>query len=666
MTTSLFLTLRQNRFAIMLITAVFIIAGSTAYFTFGSPLMESRQGRLFLSRILVVCIALYGVLLLVILRDYFLRIVKEFFRATAHPINLAVFRIVVFCILLFWASRGFSRIVWYSQVPPEFRIAPVGLKWILDVLPINETWATIACALLLVFSFTAMIGFFTRTSAWITVITGVYALGIPELFGKVDHYHHLVWFPAILAASRCGDVFSVDAIFGAWRRADHGITDPPEASNAYALPLRFVWLLMGIMYFFPGFAKLWICGFDWALSENIKFMMYDKWDYPDGWMPFFRIDQYPVLYKLGGLATIVFEVSFLFLIFFPRLRFLAVAGGFAFHTMTELFLRISFRELLRCYVVFFDWNMIFRRLGGWIYREQMSVIYDGNCSRCRRTIAFLRVFDIFGRLTYVNAHDRQSISDLGLLWLDSSVMMTDICVAGAHRNSWTGFFAYRILAARIPILWPILPLLYVWPIPAIGTRLYRHVADSRTCSIVPYAKTKAFNPNNAGVRPIVTVGVILLGANIVCALGGVTKSWPFAVYPTFATMVGEKTLEKKTTRTTIAMTVLTSAAENRSLDALARKPPFPRHYTRMIERILKTQDDTERHALLKALWQLWVQNDLTLRQVSSVGFYKVSLWTIPERYKENPIQQELLLELYLNETSKLKPSQDGQKNRSEH
>jgi hypothetical protein len=85
----------------------------------------------------------------------------------------------------------------------------------------------------------------------------------------------------------------------------------------------------------------------------------------------------------------------------------------------------------------------------------------------------------------------------------------------------------------------------------------------------------------------------------------------------------------------------------------------------MIERILKTQGDTERHALLRAIWQLWVQNDLTLRHASSVGFYKVSLWTIPERYGENPIEQQLLLELNLNDTSKLDRLQHGQKHRSE-
>ncbi|MFE1744162.1 hypothetical protein [Coleofasciculus sp. H7-2] len=102
-----------------------------------------------------------------------------------------------------------------------------------------------------------MIGLFSRTSALLTAFIGFYALGIPQFFGKVDRDHHLLWFSAILAASRCGDYFSGDAIFTAWKRADRGVVEPPSSSSIYALPLRFVWLLLGIIYFFLGFWKFW-------------------------------------------------------------------------------------------------------------------------------------------------------------------------------------------------------------------------------------------------------------------------------------------------------------------------------------------------------------------------------------------------------------------------
>ena len=42
-------------------------------------------------------------------------------------------------------------------------------------------------------------------------------------------------------------------LVAAWKRANRGVTDPPGPSRTYALPIRFVWLLMGLIYFFPGF-----------------------------------------------------------------------------------------------------------------------------------------------------------------------------------------------------------------------------------------------------------------------------------------------------------------------------------------------------------------------------------------------------------------------------
>ncbi len=50
-------------------------------------------------------------------------------------------------------------------------------------------------------------------------------------------------------------------------------------------------------------------------------------------------------------------------------------------------------------------------------------------------------------------------------------------------KSYIGFSAYQALAARILILWPVLPFLYIWAILPIARRVYRRVADSRTCSI---------------------------------------------------------------------------------------------------------------------------------------------------------------------------------------
>ncbi len=123
---------------------------------------------------------------------------------------------------------------------------------------------------------TGLIGLFTTASSALALILAVYVLGVTQVYGKVSHNHELIWFMALLAVSPCGDALSIDAILSSRKRADLGIIERPGASIVYALPLRFASLLLGIIYFFPGFWKFWTSGFAWAFSDNLKYQMYSK------------------------------------------------------------------------------------------------------------------------------------------------------------------------------------------------------------------------------------------------------------------------------------------------------------------------------------------------------------------------------------------------------
>src|SRR6202171_4707697 len=430
------------------------------------------------------------------------RLIKAFFSAQADPINLAMFRVVFFVALA--CSFSVPNIVWFSSIPAELRFPPPGLHWLLAHLPINETWAWSASVLLLFFCFTAAVGLFTCTSAVVCLVLGLYVLGIPQCYGKINHYHHLLWFTAILAVSPCADVLSIDAIRWSRKRADNGRTEPPGSSNVYALPLRFVWLLMGAIYFSAGFWKVWTGGYKWAFSDNPRNMFYNKWMEFGVWRPFFRIDQHPFLYQMSAAASIAFELSFIVIIFFPAIRYLAALGGLAFHNMTGLFMRIYFWQMQGCYVSFVDCQRVFRCAGRRLFSEEMYLIYDGNCRLCRRTIAALRTLDVFGRVHYLSAFDEPAIRSHGLDWLNSDDLLLNMhAVKG--RKVWRGFAAYRTLAQRLPVLWPLVPFLYLWPLTLIGRRVYRHVADTRACDILVArapvgAPHKTPRAGRAGVR----------------------------------------------------------------------------------------------------------------------------------------------------------------------
>lgn len=599
--------------------------------------------KLLLSRGLLIVIAILLIVMAIRNREQVKNTVSKFFTELTHPLNLAIFRIVIFVTLIKFIN--IPRIVWFSQMPEQLQFLPGNLGWVFNYLPVNAEVAKVTSILMLVFCFTGAIGLFSRTSALLVTILGFYVLGIPQLWGKVNHYNHLLWFPAILAVSRCGDFFSVDAVVAAWKRADRGIVNPPTASRIYTLPLRFVWLLMGVIYFFPGFWKFWNSGYQWAWSDNLTFQMYRKWLELDGWTPIFRIDQYPLLNRTSGLWTIAWEISFVFLIFLPKWRPFAVLMGLFFHNMTQLFMRISFWTLQACYVAFFNWHKIFGNIGRWLFPQPMYVIYDGNCQLCRRTIASIRVFDIFRRINYVNALDDETLKNFDLLWLEPHSILQDMhTVVG--KKSWRGFSAYRVLSRRLPVFWLILPLMYLPPIPKIGDRIYRQVADSRTCSIV---KTPLNNQTTVSskfgkgidLRKIITVGILFLFLSIFYGIKMETVAWPFSCYPTFSWVQGERQEFLEVVPINASGEVIPFSKE------IVKKHLSPPRFDSLVKKLIGSNEPNKNSPQLQAFWQLFARNDPSLQQAKLIKFYRVQLWLSPERQSENPINKELYYQLKL-------------------
>ena len=157
------------------------------------------------------------------------KFVREFFTATSAPVNLAVFRIVLFTLVLFSFSMG--NVAWFGSLPPELRFPPTGLNFVISHIPITETVVWYAALALTLGCIACILGLFTRTSIIICLVLSIYVLGVPQVFGKINHYHHLIWFMAILAVSPCSDVLSIDAVRKSWTRADRGLTDSLNPSG---------------------------------------------------------------------------------------------------------------------------------------------------------------------------------------------------------------------------------------------------------------------------------------------------------------------------------------------------------------------------------------------------------------------------------------------------
>lgn len=287
------------------------------------------------------------------------RRVVDFIDARSTPVNLAVFRITVFASLLQLLGQDRADAAWFASLPAVLREPPPGWGLVAEWLPLTPELARTTRWVAFASSAFALLGVFTRASAAVATLSALYVLGVPQFFGKLIHYHHLVWFSALLALSPCADALSVDALLARSR------SGPPEAHRRYALPLRFAWVLIGLVYFFPGAWKLLVVGPAWAVSDNLKWMLYEKWlELGPGFRPLFALDQYPLVYRTAGIYVMAFELGFLPALFFPRVRPFAIAAGLAYHSITSVFLERGFQSLVLCYPVFVDWSALSTRLRG--------------------------------------------------------------------------------------------------------------------------------------------------------------------------------------------------------------------------------------------------------------------------------------------------------------
>lgn len=527
--------------------------------------------------------------------------VRAFVCSSSDPINLAVLRLVVFAWLILALSR--TDFVHYTQIPPALRVPPTGYAGFLHLIRWDPMWVRVAQVVTLAACLSAFLGLMARGAALVACVGALYLLGLPELFGKVDHvHHHLIWFAALLAASRCGDALSIDALRVALRRADRGeASDPPGPSVAYGLPLRCVWLLIGVAYFFPGIAKL-RAGLEWILSDNLKYLMHGFWA-AKGFVPALRIDRYPLVYRAAAAATVVFEVGFLPALFCPRLRRLAVVGGVAFHILTAVYLRILFAALLACYVAFVDWAALLAAVGRRLFPTRLVVAYDGQMRSSQRLVAALKAVDVLRDIVWWDtASSARGRDD------EPGPFVLALSPAGDGARAPIPF---RLLA-RLPLALPILPVL-AW--------LARRGATSGD------ARSTGHRAAASALGPAV-VGGLLLAANIACGIWSI-DSWPFSVFPRFAGIARPES-------TALEVVVRSPAG------VLTRVSPGLR--PQALVRLLQAKG-SDQQARVAALQDYLVRHEVTHSAGEILQVYEVIRSTAPEDRHNEPLQRKLIAQL---------------------
>lgn len=315
--------------------------------------------RIWISRGILVSMFLHFVALFLFDRKWVLGTWRGYWTESDSAKNLALFRIFFMFILTFHtAFHPLEHFLQRAALPASARVSLPYMGWLIHHIPISPDLYHVAIVLGVICGLMATLGIFTRYSLLAYSLLALYIFGVPNFFGKLNHNHILVWFPFLLSLGPAGDQFSIDALYKRLR----GIKPPLIPHRKYALPLRMIWMQLGIMYLFAGLWKMWAVGLDWCLTDNLVNLM--RWEWVENYdsVPWVRIDKVPWLLKIGGLFVIYFEIFFIILILKPGTRILTFFTGLGFHQSNFYFLNIGFINLQRSYFSLINWEKLMGRI----------------------------------------------------------------------------------------------------------------------------------------------------------------------------------------------------------------------------------------------------------------------------------------------------------------
>ncbi len=189
--------------------------------------------------------------------------------------------------------------------------------------------------------------------------------------------------------------------------------------------------------------------------------------------------------------TLTWEIMFPLLVLFGITRRWALAIGYAVHMGIFLtmevnhfsFTTLAFYLLLIPAAVLMD--IVGRRAGEAADSQTTGgrtrfyrVFYDSLCPVCRKSVLWLRRLDWLGVLKFEDLHDRAR-AEAALPAVTYADQLRRMYVLRPDGQYFGGFAAVRAMAAVLPLLWPVMPLLWLPGTGFVGKRVYDFIARNR-------------------------------------------------------------------------------------------------------------------------------------------------------------------------------------------
>lgn len=406
---------------------------------------------------------------------------NEFFFAPAPPLDLCLGRAVFFTLaFLYYVPQDFSE---WGTITPEFWM-PTAFFATFGIPPFSAGTINIIEGIWKIALALAAIGLWTRIATVVAFAGGFYLLGLPHNFGQTQHFDTLMVIVfTILALSRAGDAWSIDALRRAARRAAPALpSDAP--SGEYRWPVRAIWVTAALIFFAAGFSKLRHSGLTWIFSDHLAILLVRHQYYVSDGEPLTAlgpvIASYPWAARGMAAVSILTELLYPLALFSTRARLVLVPAGIAFLVGIRLLMGPTFEAFLICHTFWVPWTWVAHRLQARApaARRRYAVLYDGACGMCRGTVAVLARTDLLNKLEMIDV-TRVGDSSPRFAGLTADDCLEEMWIVSPDGSRYSGFDAYRVLSRIIPLLWPFAPVLHLPGLRPLGRRAYAFIAARR-------------------------------------------------------------------------------------------------------------------------------------------------------------------------------------------
>jgi len=335
----------------------------------------------------------------------------------------------------------------------------------------------------------ALVGLYTRPSLLFFAAANTLLVAHAYSYNEAHHTEALMTIAFwALAFGPSGAAWSLDELRGRVRCAASTMRFEPQSAEPRKdplarWPLRLMQWLLVLSYVSAGISKLRNGGLEWFNGYTLAYLVGADGVQRGSASGVWLAQQIPLL-RIFSVVAVATELGFVGAVLLPRFAWLFLLAGAGLHTAIYLTQRAPFPQFIALYVVFVEtlrmyppWPLSVRAPKA---SPKWTVVYDGLCPLCIRTMTVLDYLDLRSRLSFV---------DLERDWPKAGAILGPVTeqqarhalhLASPDSHVTRGFLAFREFARLLPPLWPLLPFLYLPLMDRVGAWAYDVVARNRS------------------------------------------------------------------------------------------------------------------------------------------------------------------------------------------